>query len=177
MELILFLIIGLTVIGAGMMVILTKNPVTSALYLTLAFFGLAALYVLLGAPFIAALQVMVYAGAIMVLFLFIVMLLNLRDKQTWELTTGMRRALGLVVAAGILLVALAAMKGLVSPPAPLDADMGSPAAVGLALYRRFLLPFEVASVLLLIAIIGVVAMLKQKSPEQAPEGGGTDGRT
>ncbi len=166
MELILFIIFGIIVIGSSLMVILGQYPVTSALFLLLTFFGLAALYVLLGAPFIAVLQVMVYAGAIMVLFLFIIMLLNLRERQSWELTSGTRRALGFVITAGVLLVVLAALKGLSSSPSPLDNNLGSPSSIGMALYKRFLLPFEVASVMLLIAIIGVVGLLRQKNPNE-----------
>lgn len=161
MEFVLFILVALAAVASALLVVTGKNPVYSVLFLVTTFFCLAVLYVLLGAPFIAALQVIVYAGAIMVLFLFVIMLLNLREPQSWDITGQVRRWLGFAVAAGVLLVALAAVRGVTGSGAPLDAQMGSAESIGTALYTRFLLPFEVASVLLLVAIIGVVALLKR----------------
>jgi len=163
MELILFVIVALAAVGSALMVILGKNPVYSTLFLVSTFFWLAILYVMLGAPFIGALQVIVYAGAIMVLFLFVVMLLNLREPQGWDVTGHMRRWLGFAVAAGVLLVSLAAVKAVTGTGRGLDAALGSPESVGEALFTKYLLPFEIASVLLLIAIVGVVALLKREA--------------
>lgn len=161
MELILFIVIALAAIGSALMVVAGKNPAYSVLFLVTTFFCLAVLYVLLGAPFLAALQVIVYAGAIMVLFLFVVMLLNLRDKQDWDITGSLRRWLGFATAGGILLVTLTAVRTTATREAALNSEIGSPASVGTALFTNYLLPFEVASVLLLVAIIGAVAMLKR----------------
>jgi len=160
MELILFIIIAVVAVAAALLVILGKNPVYSTLFLVTTFFCLAALYVMLGAPFIGALQVIVYAGAIMVLFLFVLMLLNLRDPQSWDITGRLRRWLGFAIAGGVLLVALAGVKAATSDT-PLDPKLGSVESVGDALFSKFLAPFEIASILLLIAIVGVVSLLKR----------------
>jgi len=158
MESILFIIVALTVLISALLVITRRSPITSVLFLVLTFLSIAVLYVMLGAQFIAALQVIIYAGAIMVLFLFVVMLLNLRTPQPWEVSGPLRTGLGFIVAGGVLL----------------DPEMGTVAAVGDALFRRFLLPFEIASVLLLVAIIGVVALVKRRhSPPSGEEGGET----
>ncbi|MBM3328616.1 MAG: NADH-quinone oxidoreductase subunit J [Calditrichaeota bacterium] len=173
MELILFILFGLAALASSLVVILARSPVTSVLMLVASFFSLAMLYVLLGAPFVAALQVIVYAGAIMVLFLFVVMLLNLKEKQIWEATGLLRKWLGFAAAAGVLLVAIAAVRSALTTPVP-DLVPGSPVVVGKALYTNFLVPFEVASVLLLIAIIGVVAMLKKNGTSPLTGKGGSD---
>jgi len=164
MELILFLFIALAAVASALLVILGKNPVYSTLYLVTAFFCIAVLYVMLGAPFIGALQVIVYAGAIMVLFLFVVMLLNLREPQKWDVTGQMRKLLGFAVAGGVLLVALAAVRLAGAGRDKLDPALGSVENVGQALFNKFLLPFEIVSILLLIAIVGVVALLKRNMP-------------
>ena len=164
MELILFIIVALAAVASALLVITGKNPVYSTLYLVSAFFCLAMLYVMLGAPFVGALQVIVYAGAIMVLFLFVVMLLNLREPQSWDVTSQMRRWLGFAFAAGIFLVALASVRAVVGSSSPVNQQIGSVANIGMTLFSRFLLPFEVVSVLLLIAIVGVVALLKRDLP-------------
>ena len=171
MESILFVFTALVTLVSALLVITRRNPITSVLFLVLTFVCLAVLYVMLGAQFIAALQVIVYAGAIMVLFLFVVMLLNLRTPQTWEVSGPLRTGLGFIVAGGVLLVAVTALKGGVRAAAALNPQMGTAAAVGDALFRRFLLPFEVASVLLLVAIVGVVAMVKQRPAQPKGEGG------
>lgn len=161
MELTLFILVALAAVASALLVVVGKNPVYSVLFLVSAFFCLAILYVMLGAPFVAALQVIVYAGAIMVLFLFVVMLLNLREPQGWDITGQIRRWVGFAVAAGVLLVALTAVRGVFDPNAPLIPEMGNAESIGMALFTRFLLPFEIASILLLIAIIGVVTLLKR----------------
>jgi len=162
MELILFIVVALAAVGSALMVVLGKNPVYSVLFLVGAFFSIAVLYVMLGAPFLGALQVIVYAGAIMVLFLFVVMLLNLREPQAWDVTGLVRRWIGFAVAAGVFLVALAAVRAVTTANQVIDPNLGSVENVGEALFSRFLLPFEVASVLLLIAIVGAVSLLKRE---------------
>jgi len=171
MELILFISVAVAAIASALMVVIGKKPVYSVMFLVSAFFCLAILYVMLGAPFVAALQVIVYAGAIMVLFLFVVMLLNLREPQGWDMTGVGRRWIGFAVAAGVLIVALAAVKGVFDPGSALQPEMGNAESIGEALFTRFLLPFEVASVLLLIAIIGVVTLLKRDNAKPQTKGG------
>ena len=172
MEPFLFIITALVALLSALMVITRKNPVTSVLFLVLTFFCLAVLYVMLGAQFIAAMQIIVYAGAIMVLFLFVVMLLNLRGPQTWEVTGAMRKWLGFAAAGGILLIAATAIKGITDVNAGLDPEIGTVNSIGSALFERFLLPFEIASVLLLGAIIGVVALVKRQPPQAVEDEGG-----
>lgn len=174
MEVILFIITALVALGSALMVITRRSPVSSVLFLVLTFFCLAVLYVMLGAQFIAAMQIIVYAGAIMVLFLFVLMLLNLRGEQSWENITPSRIGLGFVATGGLLVVTVAWLKGVGSKGAELDPAIGTVSAFGDALFQRFLLPFEIASVLLLGAIIGVVALIKRKPLEQDQAKGGSD---
>ncbi len=171
MELTLFALVALAAVASALMVVIGKNPVYSVLFLVTTFFCLAILYVMLGAPFVAALQVIVYAGAIMVLFLFVVMLLNLRHPQKWDAGGSTRRWIGFATAAGVLLVSLAAVKGAFDPNAPLQPEMGNAESIGMALFTRFLLPFEIGSILLLAAIIGVVTLLKRDNSKVATKGG------
>ncbi len=166
MEAIIFILTALTAIVSALLVITGRDPVRSVLFLILTFFCVAVLYILLGAQFIAAMQVIVYAGAIMVLFMFVVMLLNLRSTDSREGTKLTRKSIGFVVAGGFLLVVISALKGAFNATAPLDKDMGTVAAVGDALFTRFLLPFEITSVLLLGAIFGTVMMVKREQKEQ-----------
>lgn len=174
MEVALFILIALVAVVSALLVIIRKNPVSSVLFLVLTFFCLAMLYVMLGAQFIAAMQVIVYAGAIMVLFIFVVMLLNLGSDQKWEITGPVRMWLGFGAAAGILLLAVLAFKGMQSSPTEMDASMGTVSAIGKVLFQTYLLPFEVASVLLLVAIIGVVAMVKRKPADVTTVEGGNE---
>lgn len=169
MEFFLFIVTAVIAVASALMVITGKKPISSVLFLVLTFFCLAFQYVILGAQFIAALQIIVYAGAIMVLFLFVVMLLNLKDEQSWEVRTPARIGLGFAVAAGLFLVAITALKGLPPDSVALDPSMGTVDAVGDALFKRFLLPFEVISVLLLVAIIGVVTLVKPRQSKSVVE--------
>jgi len=165
MESIFFIILAVVAIFSGLMVILKKNPIASVLFLVLTLFCTAALYVLLAAPFIAVIQIIVYAGAVMVLFLFVIMLLNLNRIQ--EGGALILKILGVVVA-GLMLVVTAVVLRSVAIPAdsgflrPLQAGFGSVEAVGRSLFTTYLLPFEIASFLLLAAIIGAVVLAKKK---------------
>ena len=161
METLLFAVFALVAVASALVVITQKNPVNSVLALVVTFFCLAVLYVMLGAQFIAALQVIVYAGAIMVLFLFVVMLLNLKEKPAWDARGPLLTGLGFAAAGGVLLIAVTALRKPLGLSASIDPQMGTVASVGDALFRRFLLPFEVVSVLLLAAIIGAVALVKR----------------
>lgn len=171
MEALLFIIIALMSIGAAIMVITQRSPINSVLYLVLAFFCVAILYVMLGAQMVAAFQVIVYAGAIMVLFVFVVMMLNLSRTQDWERIGAIRRWLGFAAAAGVLLVVTTALRGSLGINAALDPNMGTVESIGTALFGRYMLPFEVASVLLLVAIVGVVTLVKREPPTGDTKGG------
>ena len=144
------------------MVILEKNPVHSVLYLIITFFAIAGHYVLLNAQFLAAVHIIVYAGAIMVLFLFVIMLLNL-NKETEPHKTNLVKFAAAISAGLLLVVLVAAMKGTETLPAPVvtSADMGFVQNLGKVLFKQFLLPFETASLLFLAAMVGAVMLGKR----------------
>lgn len=161
MEAILFIVFGAVATVGAIMVVTRRHPMASALYLILTLFAIAALFVLRQAHFLAAIQVIVYAGAVVVLFVFVIMLINVPEgKLPSERLSGMR-VLGIVVAGMLILeTALVARRfGLPGTPA---ADSGSVQAVGKALFTDYLLAFEVTSVLLLAAVIGAIALAKKK---------------
>src|ERR1700720_4215920 len=151
-----FFFAAIAVIFAAV-VVLHRNPVVGALSLVASFFALAVMYVLLEAPFLAALQVIVYAGAIMVLFLFVIMLLNLQ-KQREEPTRPIQQFLGYVGSAafGIGLVYYISKYAVMETPAsPFVADART---VGVALFESYIFPFEAVSILLLAAIVGALVL-------------------
>ncbi|MCX6641139.1 MAG: NADH-quinone oxidoreductase subunit J [bacterium] len=165
MESVFFVILAVVTVFSALMVILQKNPMTSVLFLILAFFSTAALYVLLSAPFLAAVQIIVYAGAIMVLFLFVIMLLNLNRIK--EEGSPLLKALGMMVAGMLLVIAAVVIRSTVIPSdsgfvAGTEPGFGSVEAIGRSLFTTYLLPFEIASFLLLAAIIGAVVLAKKK---------------
>ena len=231
METILFIVFGILAVGSAICVIAFRNPIHSALALVLTFFSLAGLFISLGAYFVAAVQVIVYAGAIMVLFLFVIMLLNLGRLQT---TRQINKAKVFAVIVGILLAAEAVYIGIkaydgtaVSPAqggseavgaaitseqlnriaeiestyhldraeinstyvpeiadqkntvetlsaseanrliTKLQGEMGKPDRIGTILFTKFLLPFEVTSLVLLAALIGVIVLVKREDTDTA----------
>ncbi len=166
-DLILFSILALVAIGTALGMLLSRNAIYSALFLVLNFGTVAVFYLLLNAPFIALAQVTVYAGAIMVLFLFVIMLLGTESLQPsralpWQRPLAVGLALILTVEAVYLLFVRGASSGEIAQPVE---AFGSPQAVGLALFNSYLLPFEVTSVLLLVAMVGAI-VLTQKKGEQ-----------
>jgi NADH-quinone oxidoreductase subunit J len=160
---------GVIAMAGGLLCITRKNPIGSALWLVVTLFALAAMYVLLDAQFIAALQVLVYAGAIMVLFLFVIMLLNLGHPGP----TDIKGPLGIGIAAllaGTLLLQLRVL-GQATPPAAIQLpdgamatlqQQGMVAAVAGPLFDVYLIPFEITSLLLLAAMVGAVVLAKRK---------------
>ncbi|MBX7149477.1 NADH-quinone oxidoreductase subunit J [bacterium] len=163
-ETILFYIFGGLALLMVFLTVIQKNPVASALCLVMALFNLAGLYVLLMAPFVAVMQVLVYAGAIMVLFIFVVMLLKLRDQDLIDDQVTLPKLFTLPLA-GIfiyLLVRKFLSLGTGAFPA-VDASFGAPKEVGKILFADYLIPFEITSVLLLVSIIGVVLLAKKES--------------
>jgi NADH-quinone oxidoreductase subunit J len=154
----------LTLLSAGL-VLFAKSPISSAMSLVSTFFFLAGIYVLLWAHTVAALQVLVYAGAIMVLFLFVIMLLNLGDeapsaRMTFSRVLGGGAAIGLFVALGL---AIARVPNQVANLAPNDqAAFGTLKTIGAAIFTTWLLPFEAVSLLLLVAMVGAVVVAKSR---------------
>lgn len=158
---------ALALMGALLMV-MAKSPLTGVLWLVVCFLGLSGLFGALQAHFLAAVQVLVYAGAILVLFLFVIMLLNLRPDDITRLPTLSLHGgvggfvvgvLGFVVLVGAVVVGTEGRDGKVTELPPLD---GGAAALAIPLFDRFLLPFEAVSLLLLAAIIGAVALTKRR---------------
>ncbi len=166
METLFFAIISLVAIVSAILVITCKNPINSALSLIMTFFCLATYYVMLDAPFMAAVQVMVYAGAIMVLIVFTIMLLNIRvnatQKHSHKVLLGSIIGFFTLINSVVLLVKSQAAK----PVGPYTGDMikniGHSELIGKELFTNFLLPFEVTSILLLVAIVGSVILAKKK---------------
>jgi NADH-quinone oxidoreductase subunit J len=169
MEAFLFWIFAIVAVVSALVVILARNPVTSALALIVTFFILAGYYVLLSAQFLAAVQIVVYAGAIMVLFLFVIMLLNLQKLPGMFPVKGSTIVLGILVGGVLFLLALRVMTaGVPAGVSEVDVDLGSAGNLGSKLFTVYLLPFEIASVLLLSAIVGAIVLIR-KSPSSEDE--------
>ena len=164
MEPILFAGLALVAAVSGLLVIVQRHAVYSAMFLIITMGSLAGLYILLEAHFVWAVQVLVYAGAIMVLFLFVIMLLNLpREDVPWAKHD--RRRILLAVGLGVVLLAeliLVVGWGGVPGKAPaVPAGFGTTEMVGRLLFTRFLFPFEITSVILLVAIVGAMVLAKK----------------
>jgi len=161
MPLLVFLVIGTIAVASSILVVAMRNPVHSALFLLLTFLCVAVLFVIKSAEFVAAVQVLVYAGGIMVLFLFVVMLLDLKEEERrkirkFSLVAGVV-SVGAIV--GIIVKSLLAAKPGAGLPAPqLE---GATAPLGRLLFTHYLLPFEIVSVLLLVAMVGVILLSKK----------------
>jgi NADH-quinone oxidoreductase subunit J len=168
MEAILFYLFAIGVVVAGAQVVLRRNPIYGALSLVGCFFFLAGIYVLLAAHLIAILQVMVYAGAVMVLFVFVIMLLNLREDELGEERVTVMKGVGIVavlVAVGVIAwgaIGAAYPRGVLQDNALRVTGFGTVKAVGQVLYLSSLLSFEVTSLLLLVAVVAAVVVAKGK---------------
>ncbi len=165
-ETIVFSILAATSVASALMVVTRRSPVMSVLFLILNFFSLAGLYLTLHAQFIAVIQIIVYAGAIMVLFLFVIMLLNLGDEQKLAERISYKKmiAIGLSFAVLMELLYVVAYSGAGYPAKNLEraVEIGTVEYIGRELFTTFLFPFEITSILLLTAIIGAVIMAKKK---------------
>ena len=162
-ELIAFIVLGLVAIASALGMLFSKNAVYAAIYLIINFVTVAVFYLILGGAFIAVTQVAVYAGAIMVLFLFVIMLLGAEKLGQTE-TLAWQKPLALLLGIVLGVEALYVLVFRVNPTAPtgnLPDGFGSPGAIGMELFQRFLLPFEVTSVLLLVAMIGAIVLTRQ----------------
>ncbi len=162
-NLLLFLTLAVVCIATALGMLLSRSAVYSALYLVLNFGTVAVFYILLNAPFIALTQVTVYAGAIMVLFLFVIMLLGTERLPSsgvlpWQRPLAIALAAVLVLEAGYLLFLRGVPAGVIAAPVE---QFGSPQGIGTTLFSQYLLPFEITSVLLLIAMVGAI-ILTQK---------------
>jgi NADH-quinone oxidoreductase subunit J len=169
MTLLLFAVLAAIAVVCGILMIVEQNPVRSALYLVLVMFSLAILYLTLNAAFIAAVQVVVYAGAVMVLFIFVIMLLNLGSPD--GIPNRLRPQTPLGVFAGVILVGVLVSLLALAPAAAYPKNVAlSPRLIGagdigLTLFNPanpWLFPFEVVSILLLVAAIGAVMLAKKR---------------
>jgi NADH-quinone oxidoreductase subunit J len=165
LPLFLFLVLAFVAIASALGMLISRNAIYSALFLVLNFATVAVFFLLLNAPFIAVAQVSVYAGAIRVLFLFVIMLLGAeRTGQVqsiqWQRPLAVALAIILLIEAGFILWNQRGVAPLMTGELP--AGFGSPAQVGSMLFSSYLLPFEVTSVLLLVAMIGAIVLTKNE---------------
>ena len=165
-DLLLFLILALVAVGTALGMLLSRNAVYSALFLVLNFAVVAVFYLLLGAHFIAMAQVTVYAGAIMVLFLFVIMLLGAERTATplerRKFILPVALAAVLVIEAAYLLLVRGVPAGLVTRPAEYANSMESLREMAMSLFNQYLLPFEITSILLLVAMVGAIVLTRQE---------------
>ena len=167
MELLIFSILALVAVVCSILVISQRSPVASALFLIATMVSLAILFLMLNAAFLATIQIIVYAGAIMVLFLFVIMLLNLRRDEFGPEKRKAQRffaiLFGFLLLIGIATVIEVGVFGV--KPAETVSEVTTPAGVeplAQLLFTKYLLPFELASILLLVAIVGAVVMAKRR---------------
>jgi NADH-quinone oxidoreductase subunit J len=172
MELVTFALFALLAVGSSLVVVVHKNPVYSTLSLVLTLFSVSVLFVLLGAPFIAALQVLIYAGAILVLFLFVIMLLNVGREESGP--SGHRMQLVTAILAAVVfgcMLGLLFWRTAAGPQGPLTPGLVSLPALAQELFSDYLLPFEIVGLLLLVAVIGATVVARRPPAAQGAAGG------
>jgi NADH-quinone oxidoreductase subunit J len=175
----LFVLFGAMALGCALSMVAQRNPLYSAISLVGVFVSLACLYLTLQAPFIAAIQVIVYAGAIMVLVVFVIMLLNVEEEVRRPLRLRYLVPVGVLLAAVLFgeaafMLQLGSAGGLV-PMSPAPSDVGLTASIGAGMFTKYLLPFEVTSVLILMALVGAITLARQgRTPLLAAPGNVTE---
>jgi len=172
MEQLFFFYFALIIAGSSGLVVALRNPIYSALSLLIMFFHVAGLYVTLHAEFLAAVQVIVYAGAILVLYLFVVMLLNLKQDDRYHRQWPVAAAVGATLIVEAVMLTLS--RGQAAPvelsgQATAIEGLGNTEALGDVLYSTYLFPFEVASLILLVAMIGAIVLAKKDIGGEAPQ--------
>ena len=160
MQALLFILFAGMAIGCALAVVAQRNPLYNAIALIGVFISLACLYVTLAAPFIAAVQVIVYAGAIMVLVVFVIMLLNVEHEERRRNRLKFLVPAAVVLAA-VLIAEVAFMLVSVTNPPPAVSNIGLTGSIGAQLFTRYLLPFEITSILLLMAIVGAMTLARR----------------
>ena len=169
-DFLLFIVLAVVAVASALSMLISRNAVYSALFLVINFATIAVFFLLLGSPFLAMAQVAVYAGAIMVLFLFVIMLLGaeqLRQDQDlpWQRPVAIVLGVILLVETGIIVVSLGFQEGALPSFTSFAADYASPADIGTLLFNEYLLPFEITSVLLLVAMIGAIVLTRKQKSE------------
>ena len=168
LEAVVFYTLAAFILGFGVLVVTARNTVHSVLFLVANFLCVAVVFVMLAAEFLAIIQVLVYAGGIVVLYLFVVMLVNLKRPPEAPLDTRRQSRAGFVLAAVLLAELSAILVYTAGRPAPAPvpgpaaaAGTGNTEAVGMLLYTDYLIPFEVASMLLLVAMVGAIILARK----------------
>ena len=178
-TILLFVLFGAMAVGCALAMVAQRNPLYSAISLIGVFVSLACLYVTLQAPFIAAVQVIVYAGAIMVLVVFVIMLLNVEEEVRRPVRLHFLIPLGVFLAA-VLIAEAAFILKLPGPASRMDAlaqrpsDVGLTASIGTGLFTEYLLPFEVTSVLILMALVGAITLARRTATPRLAAPGNID---
>lgn len=162
-----FIVTGIIAVLAAIAMVATRNMVYSALYMVIVFLATAVIYILYQAPLIAMLQITVYAGAIMVLFLFVIMLIG-PGKMSHVENLRWQRPLAFILAVSLSAEAiyLAFRQNPLLTAVEVDPDFGGPLAIGLMVFKDYVLPFEVVSVLLLVAMVGAIVLTVRKDKEK-----------
>ncbi len=176
-EMFVFFVLATATVGGALFTVTRRNPVTAVMSLVATFFALAGIYASLSAHFLAILQILVYAGAIMVLFIFVVMILNREEISPVSFRGIITRVIGVLaggyvawVAAWAVLYERHSSPVLAAPKVPLPPNYGTVSTVGLSLFKDFVFPFEAISLLLLVAIVGgIIVSRSAKQEEQAEE--------
>ena len=178
MILYVFYFLSFLAVLSALMVVFSRNPIYSVLYLVITFFCVGGHYLILSAEFLFAVHIIVYAGAIMVLFLYVIMLLNL-DKDSEPQKKGVYKFAAIVSGGLLMLVMVGALKGAESATIQLGAnsEIGLVKNLGRMLFNEFLLPFEIVSVLLLAAMVGAVMLGKTPVKEAREEPKTSNGRS
>ncbi|HET6282605.1 MAG TPA: NADH-quinone oxidoreductase subunit J [Polyangia bacterium] len=168
---VLFWFLAAAIIGGAIFTMTRRNPVTAVMSLVGTFFALAALYASLDAHFLAIIQILVYAGAIMVLFIFVVMILNREEATPVTMRGLLIRSVGVVAALYLVLVfvRIVGTSSVAGPPPSVPDTFGTVASIGDVLFRDFVYPFEAISLLLLVAIVGGVTISRSQRKEAAAE--------
>ncbi|MFH0944410.1 MAG: NADH-quinone oxidoreductase subunit J [Planctomycetota bacterium] len=164
-----FFVFAIMAIATGIVVVVHRNPVTCAVSLVGTFLAVAGLYLTMGATFLTAVQILVYAGAIMVLFLFVIMLLNL-EKDRFEVP-GLSSLLGAAFALALMFAGVALVAGGSGAPATESLRPGTASEIGKVLFSDYLVPFEMASLLLLFAMIGAIVIARKRGIRSSGQGG------
>jgi NADH-quinone oxidoreductase subunit J len=167
METLLFWLLAVIALIAAAMVITQRNPVHSALFLIITLLSLAGLFLLLSAHFLAVIQVIVYAGAIMVLFLFVIMLLDIRRVEAAPSRVKLQKSLGILLGVIFLVETLLVLRSgsindMVAAAPPPPPDFGTAVALGRALFASYFFPLQLAAVLLFIALIGAIVLSRRR---------------
>ena len=168
-DFLLFIVLAVVAVASALSMLLSRNAVYSALFLVINFATIAVFFLLLGSPFLAMAQITIYAGAIMVLFLFVIMLLGAEplsqdESLPWQRPAAIILGVVLLVETGIIVYSLGFQEGLLPSFTSFASDYASPADIGTLLFNEYLLPFEITSVLLLVAMVGAIVLTRNQKP-------------